>query len=119
MVDNEIFLPYWRDAAYLIGNKGTIKGKNGKILTPHPNRSDHGYLKVDLYLNKHRVTKYVHRLVAEAHLNGNSPILPGFEVNHKDKNRNNNTTDNLEIITAEKNAFHRWNGVHDGKNLPF
>jgi hypothetical protein len=43
---------------------------------------------------------YVHRLVAEAFLEG---FLPGLEVNHRDFNRGNNRLNNLEMCTRKEN----------------
>lgn len=34
----------------------------------------------------------------------NNPIPNGFEINHKDHNKNNNCLDNLEIITHSENC---------------
>jgi hypothetical protein len=62
-----------------------------------------GYRQVNLYLYGQVKHFYVHRLVADAFL---GRIPAGFEVNHKDGNKDNNGVDNLEIFTSEANLQH-------------
>src|SRR5215471_8452473 len=62
-----------------------------------------GYRQVNLYLYGHVKHFYVHRLVADVSL---GRIPAGFEVNHKDGNKDNNGVDNLKIFTSEANLQH-------------
>ena len=64
-----------------------------------------GYLKVDLYDNGDRITKRVHRLVAEAFI-PNPDNKP--DINHKDGNKQNNAVDNLEWVTKSENMQHAY-----------
>jgi hypothetical protein len=58
-----------------------------------------GYKYLTLY-NKRKVTKRVHRLVAEAFLGKRT----GLVINHIDGNKLNNIVTNLEWVTAEENS---------------
>ena len=75
-----------------------------KELTPNDNK---GYLRVALrYIGEDKVIgKYVHRLVAEAFLEGSEE---GMTVNHKDGNKHNNSVENLEWCTQQENVDHAW-----------
>lgn len=73
----------------------------GRILKQRYNR---GYLQVSFRVNGKLVTKYVHRLIAEAFI-PNTDNLP--QVNHKNCNRADNCVENLEFCTASYNAKYR------------
>lgn len=68
-------------------------------------RDRHGYPSVDLYQDGKRKTVRVHRLVAEAFVPnpGDKP-----EVNHKDGDKHNNNSSNLEWVTSKENCRHAW-----------
>jgi hypothetical protein len=66
-----------------------------------------GYVLYCLADNKKKYTSYAHRLVAEVFLP--SPKFDQKEVNHKDKNRQNNIVENLEWTSPSENHFHRDN----------
>ena len=59
-----------------------------------------GYLYVTLNKQRKKHNKYVHRLVAEAFLDG---CDCGKQVNHKDHDRKNNNVSNLEWVTQQDN----------------
>ena len=68
-----------------------------------------GYIKSHTYINKINGYVYcnagqVHRLVARAFF-GNKE---GFDVNHKDGNKQNNTISNLEWCTHKENMQHAF-----------
>lgn len=109
----------WKDikgyeGLYQVSNLGRVKsldkkiddyrGKEvrlikGKIMNTTDN--GHNYLIISLTKNKHRKNFYVHRLVAQHFIenpNGYS------EVNHKDYNKQNNVTDNLEWCDRKYNT---------------
>ncbi len=65
----------------------------GRILKP--TLGPNGYLHVDLW-DKKPATKAVHRLVTESFY---GPCPKGKECNHKDGNKQNNSTANLEYVT--------------------
>lgn len=64
-----------------------------------------GYRQVVLYRNAIRNMQLVHRLVCSAFHN-NSQHLP--QVNHKDGNKLNNNSDNLEWVTRSQNQLHAY-----------
>lgn len=97
------------EGLYQISNMGRVKSlpKMGgwhyideeKLLNMHDNGK--GYLYVDLYdYDGNRKKSYVHRLVAFAFVNNpnNHPI-----INHKDEDRKNNISTNLEWCTQKYN----------------
>lgn len=78
--------------------KGINKIKKQYI---HPN----GHLIVGLNINNIRISVKVHRLVAIAFIP--NPLNKRV-VNHKDGNKQNNHTDNLEWATHSENLFHAY-----------
>jgi hypothetical protein len=68
--------------------------------------AQNGYKQVMLHGGMgHRVTCYVHRLVAEAFIHRLSDDLV---VNHKDGNKANNRADNLEWVSFSENNAHKY-----------
>lgn len=92
------------DYEYEVSTFGRVRkcGSN-KI---HSVRDKKGYLTVDLYHNGQRVTKRVHRLVADVFIPNpdDKPI-----INHIDGNKHNNNVNNLEWVTYTENSRHAWN----------
>lgn len=85
---------------YSVSNKGNIKNiKTGRLLKGY--KITCGYLQVSLMRSKKRYSLLVHRLVATAFLSN----LSGCQVvNHKDENKLNNCSVNLEWCTQQFNA---------------
>lgn len=98
---------------YTIREDGTITNKDGSVKTPYGK----GYDAVKLYYNGRYNQHYVHRLVAEAFIDGRDET-----VNHKDGNKQNNHVSNLEWMSYSDNNKHaRENGLVDKiyeKKLP-
>jgi len=99
---------------YQVSNTGIIKAfervvkmPNGgkKIIKEHyPKLSTtkKGYLKVMLTdKNGIRKGRFVHRLVAACFIYESK-----LQINHKDKNKQNNNVDNLEYVTNRQNVIH-------------
>ena len=91
---------------YEISNLGRVKslkdnlGRDRELILKPQKRKD-GYFTIELK----RSTKFLHRIVAEAFI-PNPENKP--QVNHKDSNRENNQTGNLEWVTASENIFHGY-----------
>lgn len=92
-------LPYSQPYIGRWGNL-VIRKKKELMLKPAPMKRSNGYLGVTLYKNGKRCTRSVHRLVAEAFV-PNPNNLP--QVNHKDENKLNNESVNLEWCTSQYN----------------
>lgn len=68
-----------------------------------------GYVVHRLYIDGRYQNLSAHRLVAAKYVPGASIYL---EVNHKDKNKLNNSAANLEWVTTRQNTFHAFHGDH-------
>lgn len=80
-------------AGYTINQDGSIIGKKGNILKPWLQTS--GYLVVNIVFEKGtRTTTLVHRIVASKFCGCTDP--DANDVNHKDGNKLNNDSSNLE-----------------------
>ena len=86
------------EGLYQVSDDGRIRNSKGKMLKNVKN--SWGYLQVGLHKDGKQVTKYIHRLVAEAFL-PNPNNLP--EVNHKDETPTNNQVSNLEWCDSKYN----------------
>lgn len=121
----------WKDISgyegmYQVSNQGRVKSlarlthfKNGKkprqekerVLKPVKHQK--GYLKAQLRKNDKLKSYFIHRLVAEAFI----PNPLGKEqVNHKDGDKSNNFTDNLEWTTQSENLKHSYHVLGSHKN---
>ena len=92
---------------YQVSNQGCVRrvvevigGKLG-ILSPY--KVTNGYFRIALGCGKRRKTFGVHSLVATAFIG----LCPeGYEVNHCDGKKENNSVSNLEYVTKSQNSIH-------------
>ena len=77
--------------------------RKGKIAKTY--KAQYGYLYVFTGDAGETTKPFVHRLVALA-FHGDIP--DGLEVNHKDGDKSNNTSDNLEYVTRSQNIRHAY-----------
>ena len=102
----------WKDVLgyeglYQVSSLGRVKRlhKNGKenILTGKKDKD--GY--TEIILSKSRKKKYfrLHRIVADAFI-PNPANKP--QINHKDRDKQNNTVANLEWVTGSENVLHTF-----------
>lgn len=82
---------------YKNGTKHKLKGK---MLTITPTAD--GYLNVNLSKDGKSKTTYIHQLSWE-YANG-VKVPDGFDVGHRDSNRQNNDPSNLEVVTHKANC---------------
>lgn len=102
----------WKDVVgyeglYQVSGLGNVRSLNynktgeARNLKQFTNNKD--YLLVTLSKNNRAIQCLVHRLVAEAFI----PNPDGLEqINHKDRNRQNNTADNLEWCDCRYNLLY-------------
>jgi len=103
---NEVnFYPIPNIDKYYISKCGkalsTIR-KNPKIMKLSISKD--GYLRVDLVINKKKINKRIHRLVAETFLQTYSEEL---QVDHIDCDKLNNDLSNLRMVTQSDNQRNR------------
>lgn len=79
---------------YEVSNKGRVRNRLGRLLTPHVHKS--GYLTIAMAGK----TKYLHVIVKES-FDGKTP--EGYEIDHKDSNKLNSALYNLEFVTHQEN----------------
>lgn len=93
------------DGFYEVSALGDVRrGRKGKSTTADQllkQQWKEGYKSVSLSVNGFVRRYYAHRLVAEAYL---GPCPLGMVVNHKDGNRSNNISTNLEYVWPQQNS---------------
>ena len=88
---------------YTISNLGNVRNdKFGRIITGKCDTK--GYNWVLLYKNSKPKKKYIHRLICEYFLDGFDPDL---EIDHIDRNRQNNNLNNLRCVSRSENNRNR------------
>lgn len=99
----EEFTPIPGFEDYLINRKGEVFSKKvNRLLTPQKNQN--GYSFIRLHKDKKQYSFLVHRLLAFVYLNLES-LGSELEVDHKDSNINNNSIDNLQVLTKEEHLI--------------
>lgn len=89
------------EGLYKVSNLGRVKGlKRNRILKSAPNEK--GYQMIVLCKDGKMKTVKVHKLVAEVFIGKKN----GFEVNHIDGNKSNNSASNLEYCSHSDNMKH-------------
>lgn len=89
---------------YKISNFGRVKSfRCSKTKILKPGKNTRGYLLVVIVGEGVRKTKMIHKLVAEHFLN-HTPCGHELVINHKDFDKENNSVENLEIVTQRENA---------------
>lgn len=94
----------WKDAPgfdYRVNNKGVVVNSSGKVIKDRPKNKTSKYRRINLCKDGKKYSFSVHRLVWEAF---NGPIPEGMQVNHIDENPENNSLDNLNLMTPEENS---------------
>jgi hypothetical protein len=84
---------------YWVSSKGRIKGRSGVILNPKPDLG--GYIPLGLMVNKMRVRKLAHHVVADAWIP--NPENKKF-INHINRVRDDNRPENLRWCTTLENC---------------
>lgn len=106
----QIFKPILENSRYLVSNTGTIIDTlTNKELKHYSNRGSlpGSYLFVRIWIDGKIKTRYVHRLVMQAHVGFPAE---GYQVDHIDHNTYNNTLENLRYVTRKENRNRRLVG---------
>lgn len=85
------------------GHNNGVRKLTSKMLKPCLGKA--GYLLVTFSVDNTPSSHNVHRLVARAFIS-NESNKP--QVNHKDGNKQNNSVENLEWVTASENTLHAF-----------
>ena len=115
-IEGETFKPIEGFSRYMASNYGRIISldykRSGAKKLINPSASKDGYLQ-SMFLddNGKYATKKIHKLVAIAFYG----VCKDKEVNHKDGDKKNNNSDNLEYVTRSENVKHAFdNGLAKG-----
>ena len=124
-VTTQMELPFdeeWRDVIgwegyYQVSNLGRVRGVARTISHPTKgkmrrqgiilslSKSTRGYVQAHLKRDGKTKNAIVHQLVARAFI-GERP--EGYDINHKDGDKQNNSPSNLEYVTHQENMQHAW-----------
>lgn len=97
---------------YFVSNYGRIKNSNNYIIKTHDDKD--GYKIFNFYINGKKVSKRIHRLVAEAFIPNPNNLS---SVNHKNEIKNDNRVENLEWCTVKYNTNYGCAREKQRKNL--
>lgn len=98
-LDETLFFPIDDYKYYEINKNGEIRNiKTNKLLRT---RLRNGYYIVDLYNNGKRITKSIHKLIAETFLNKPNE---NYVVDHINCNRTDNRIENLRYVSQSQNS---------------
>jgi hypothetical protein len=100
--------PIYGNTKYIIFKDGTVYNPiRKKPVKPVTNAS--GYCYVTISNGSTKANHYIHRIVADHFLENKDKNKT--QVNHKDKQRNNNKLENLEWVTQSENIIHAKSSV--------
>ena len=100
---------YWSDitdfeGVYQVSNWGNVRriktGKGAQLRNKKSTIDSHGYRVLQLWTNNKSSKKYIHRLVAEAFIEGDKTLT----IDHIDGDKLNNSIDNLEWVSKSENT---------------
>lgn len=107
----------WKDISnthYQVSNIGRVRNSiNNNIIKQQINTRGYCIIRINDN-NHHKITKTVHRLVAQAFCENPRKLV---EINHQDGNKLNNNANNLAWCTRGENIKHAWdNGLRHFTN---
>ncbi len=89
---------------YEVSNLGRLRNsQTGQMRKPGTTRD--GYSRTTIFKKGVMRTVFLHNLILEAF---GSPRLAGYEANHKDLDKKNNSFSNLEWVTRQENMYHAY-----------
>lgn len=91
---------------YLVSDNGQIYSlKTNKILKQHVNKNGYSTICVSIGTRKNKILIRIHDAVGYNFVDG---YQEGFEINHKNGNKQDNNATNLEWISHQYNIIHSW-----------
>jgi len=113
-IDGEIWMPLKSVSKYFenydfgeweLSNKGRLKNKNGRIKCGHNTVA--GYTRVQMKIRK---SLYMNRLVGAMFCRGNLTVAEfrARQANHINRNRQDNRSDNIEMLLPKEHAKHTF-----------
>lgn len=105
---------YIDDQTFQIVSFKNKKYENGKILTPYIDKD--GYIKYCFCINRKHKYIFLHQIIVKLFIDPNFDTRK-FDVDHKNHNRQDNSIDNLCIVTRSENQRNR--SSHKGKEFDF
>lgn len=100
---------YWADitgfeGVYQVSSWGNVRrikqSRGAQLRNKKPTLDSHGYYVLTLWKDNKQHRKYLHRLIAEAFIEGDTTL----SIDHVDGNKLNNSLDNLEWVTLAENT---------------
>lgn len=105
----------FRETFYEISDLGRIRNiSTNRILKPYINKK--GYYRINLKINKKNNQFSVYRLVAEVFI---SDKLDGLEVDHINRDKDDNRLVNLRIVTSKENSENRRTKLTTKEQIEF
>jgi len=93
------------NSMYSIDGSGNVFSKYSNKIIKQRNHCK-GYKEIELKVNGKKKIHKVHRLVYQTHI---GQIPEGYQINHKNGNKTDNTLSNLELTTPKENQRHAIN----------
>lgn len=98
----------WRDVegypGYKVSSQGRIIGKRGKVIRGARDKDGYAIICVNTRTPNVKTLK-IHKLIAAAFL---GPIPEGMQINHKNGIKDDNRSENLEVVTPAENTRHTF-----------
>ena len=110
--DGEIFKQINHFPNYYVSNCGRVFSIKSKQFIGSVNKKI-GYKMVTLSEGKRTITTYIHALVMEYF--GDPKPNDEYEIDHKDKNKENNSINNLRWVSHQENLMNRNEYTKDRK----
>ena len=107
---NEVWKPVVGfESVYEVSDQGRVRRVGGRILKHCP--GSNGYCQYTLTSKGKRVITTGHQMVAAAFL---GPPPPGYQVNHKNGDKQDTRLENLEYVTSGDNTRHMYEVLGTG-----
>ena len=100
---NEEWKQYQNSNYYISRSGKAMNKKTGNLIKGKITKD--GYVEWCFNINKKKLSLLAHRIVYEVFI---GPLKEGLVINHKNGNKQDNSTQNLEQVSASNNIFHSY-----------